>query len=62
NQKLWVEAMDGAQWEPQIPQREKLRQTYRPALTPIWEENKPARDAMREVEAACNAVLQESCS
>ncbi|HEV2125209.1 MAG TPA: extracellular solute-binding protein, partial [Chloroflexota bacterium] len=24
NQKLWVEAMDGAQWEPQIPQREKL--------------------------------------
>lgn len=62
NQKLWAEAMDGAQWEPQIPQREKLRLTYRPALTPVWEENQPARDAMRAVEAACNAVLQEPCA
>jgi hypothetical protein len=54
--------MEGAQWEPQIPQREKLRQVYRPALTPIWDDNRPARDAMREVEAACNAVLGEACA
>ena len=29
--------MDGALWEPPIPQREKLRLTYRPAQTPVWE-------------------------
>jgi multiple sugar transport system substrate-binding protein len=62
NQRLWAEAMEGAQWEPQIPQREKLRQVYRPALTPIWDDNRPAREAMREVEAACNAVLAEACA
>jgi multiple sugar transport system substrate-binding protein len=62
NQKLWAEAMEGAQWEPQIPQREKLRQAYRPALTPVWEDNRPAREAMREVEGACNAVLLEPCA
>ena len=61
NQKLWAEAMEGATWEPQIPQREKLRQTYRPALTPVWEGKQSAQDAMRAVEAACNAVLQEPC-
>jgi hypothetical protein len=54
--------MEGAQWEPQIPQREKLRQVYRPALTPVWDDNRPAREAMREVEAACNAVLAEPCA
>ena len=61
NQRLWADAMDGATWEPQIPQREKLRQTYRPALTPVWEGKQSAKDAMQAVEAACNAVLQEPC-
>ena len=62
NQKLWAEAMDGALWEPPIPQREKLRQTYRPAQVPVWEGTQTAKDAMQSVEAACNAVLQEPCS
>ena len=61
NQKLWPEAMEGATWEPQIPQREKLRQAYRPALTPIWEGTQTALDAMRSIEAQCNAILQEPC-
>ena len=62
NQKLWAEAMDGATWEPAIPQREKLRRTYRPALSPIWDGQQTAQDAMKSVEAQCNAVLQEPCS
>jgi len=31
------------------------------ALTPVWEGKQSAQDAMRAVEAACNAVLQEPC-
>jgi multiple sugar transport system substrate-binding protein len=61
NQKLWFDAMDGAMWEPPIPQREKLRLTYRPAQTPVWEGTQSAKDAMQAVEAACNAVLMEPC-
>ena len=61
NQKLWFDAMDGALWEPPIPQREKLRLTYRPAQVPVWEGKQSAKDAMQSVEAACNAVLQEPC-
>jgi multiple sugar transport system substrate-binding protein len=61
NQRLWFDAMDGALWEPPIPQREKLRQIYRPALTPVWDGSQSARDAMQGVEAACNAVLGEPC-
>jgi multiple sugar transport system substrate-binding protein len=62
NQRLWADAMEGATWEPPIPQREKLRLVYRPALTPVWEGKQSAKDAMQGVEAACNAVLQEPCA
>jgi multiple sugar transport system substrate-binding protein len=61
NQRLWAEAMEGATWEPPIPQREKLRQTYRPELTPVWEGKQTAQEAMKAVEPQCNAVLQEPC-
>lgn len=62
NQKLWLDAQEGATEEPQIPQREKLRQTYYPALELIWSGEKTAMDSMRSVEAQCNAVLQEPCT
>jgi multiple sugar transport system substrate-binding protein len=62
NQRLWADAMDGAMWEPPIPQREKLRLTYRPAQVPVWDGKQTAKEAMQSVEAACNAVLQEPCS
>ncbi|HXI16367.1 MAG TPA: hypothetical protein VNM48_08340 [Chloroflexota bacterium] len=61
NQKLLPEATEGATWKPQIPQREKLRQAYRPALTPIWQGIHSAMDALGAVEAQCNAIVQEPC-
>ena len=51
NQKLWLDAQEGASEEPQIPQREKLRNTDYPGLEQIWSGEKTAGDAMRGVEA-----------
>jgi multiple sugar transport system substrate-binding protein len=62
NQRLWLDAQEGALEEPQIPQREKLRQTYRPALEPVWAGTQTAQEAMKAVEAQCNAVLAEPCA
>jgi multiple sugar transport system substrate-binding protein len=61
NQRLWLDANEGASWEPKHPQREKIRAIYRPALQPIWTGEKTARQAMEEVAPAVNAVIAEPC-